>query len=136
VEARNPHDAHRPLGQGFDLDSILCLREERVLASDYTLQLHGKKLAIARKDVLPGLRHARVLVEHRLDGSLWVRFKKTHIPLSPAPVAPAVTPSGLRPPAVTARRKPYWTPKSRPAPDHPWRGTFLPGRKGDISTWR
>jgi hypothetical protein len=136
VEARNPRDAHRPLGQGFDLDSILCLREERTLAADYTLQLHGKKLAIARQDVLPGLRHARVLVEHRLDGTLWARFKKARIPLKPAPSARAVTPSGLRPPGATAKKKPYWTPKSRPAPDHPWRRTFLPCRKGDISTLR
>jgi hypothetical protein len=136
VEARNPQDAHRPLGPGFDLDSILCLREERILASDYTLQLHGKKLAIARKDVLPGLRHARVLVEQRLDGSLWVRFKKTRIPLNKVPDATATTPSGLRPPGAIAKKKPYWTSKSRPAPDHPWRGTFLPGRKGDISTLR
>jgi DNA-binding Lrp family transcriptional regulator len=136
VEARNPQDAHRPLGQGFNLDSILSLREERTLASDYTLHLHGKKLAIARRNVLPGLRHARVVVEQRLDGTLWVRFKKTRIPLNPVPDAPAITPSGLRPPWATAKKKPYWTSKSRPAPDHPWRGTFLFGREGDISTLR
>jgi DNA-binding Lrp family transcriptional regulator len=136
VKARNPQDAHRPLGQGFNLDSILSLREERTLASDYTLQLHGKKFAIARRNVLPGLRHARVVVEQRLDGTLWVRFKKTRIPLNPVPEAPAVTPSGLRPPGAIEKKKPYWTPKSRPAPDHPWRGTFLLGREGDISTLR
>jgi DNA-binding Lrp family transcriptional regulator len=137
VEARNPQDAHRHLGQAFNLDSILCLREERTVASDYTLQLYGKKLAIARRDVLPGLRHARVLVEQRLDGTLWVRFKKTRIPLTPVPNdAPVITPSGLRPPGAITKKKPHWTPKSRPAPDHPWRGTFLLGRKRDTSTLR
>ncbi len=136
VAARNPQDAHRPLGGLFNLDSILCIREERTLASDYTLQLHGRKLAVARKDVLPGLRHARVLVEHRLDGTLWIRFKKAWITLKPIPNAPAITPSGLRPPGAIATKKRQRSPKSRPTPDHSSKGTLLLGSKGDISTWR
>jgi DNA-binding Lrp family transcriptional regulator len=136
VAPANPENAHRPLGKAFDLESILCLREERTLAADYTLQLHGRKLGIAKRDVLPGLRHARVLVEHRLDGTLWARFRKSHIPLIDVLETASVTPSGLRPPGATERKKPHWTSKSRPAPDHPWRGTFLHGRKGDTSTLR
>jgi DNA-binding Lrp family transcriptional regulator len=132
--AANPADAHRPL-RDFDLDSVLCLREERTVASDYTLQIRGQKFGISKKDVRPGLRHARVIVEHRLDGSLWARFRKHRIPLAELPVSPAITPSGLRPPGAIAKTKPYWTPKSRPRPDHPWR-TLLLGRKGDISTLR
>lgn len=137
---RDPRDAHRPLGKDTDLNSILCLRELRTVASDYTLQLNGKKLRILRDDVLPGLRSATILVEQRLDGTLWARFRKARIQLTPAPEA-AVIPSGLRPPGTTAKKKHGSTPKYKPAPEHPWRkpwkkGSFLLGRKGDISTLR
>ena len=122
---RTTRDAHRPLGT-FKLDSILCHRHERLVTSDYTLSLEGRLWAISRDDVLPGLRKARVLVEQRLDGSCWVRFRKKFIPLRPLPKpAPvAASPSGLRPPALAAKKQPTPQRKYKPAPDHPWREPF------------
>jgi hypothetical protein len=122
---RSPRDAHRPLGP-IHLDSVLCHRHERLVTSDYTLSLDGRLWAISRQDVLPGLRKSRVLVEQRLDGSHWVRFRKKFIPLRPLPLpAPvAASPSGLRPSGLAAKKKSAHKRKHKPAPDHPWRKPF------------
>jgi hypothetical protein len=140
VEPSRQQDAHRSLSR-LDLDSILCRRDWRQVAADYTVRLHGQAFAIPRNEVLPGLRKAKVLIERRLDGSLWARFRNKHLSLRPTP---AVRPSGLRPPALAA--KPKVPPKAwHPPNNHPWRQsirlhmlkrTFLPGAKADISTLR
>jgi hypothetical protein len=68
VAPRSCRDAHRQLGS-FDLDSVLCHRFERKVSTDYTLRLSCQRWLIPRAHVQPGLRHSRVLVEQRLDGS-------------------------------------------------------------------
>ncbi len=112
------HDAHRALGS-LHLDSVLCHRFERKVASDYTLSINGQRWLIARANVQPGLRKSRILVEQRLDGSSWLRYRGKHLPLQPLPPA-AASPSGLRPPVLPA--KPH--PRPKPAPGHPWRKPF------------
>jgi DNA-binding Lrp family transcriptional regulator len=121
---RSHHDAHRPLGS-LHLDSVLCHRHHRLVTSDYTIALNGRRWAIAREHVQPGLRKARVLIEERLDGSCWARYRDRRIPLRslPAPAPLAETSSGLRPPDLSAKPKPP-RPRTKPAPDHPWRRPF------------
>ena len=82
---RSSCDAHRPLGS-LRLDSVLCHRHERLVTSDYTLRLNGRRWAIARRQVQPGLRKSRVIVEERLDGSCWARYRGRHLPLQPLPL--------------------------------------------------
>ena len=67
-------DAHRPLGAGEDLDSILSHVENRQVTNDYTVSWHGKFYQIPREAVRPGLRSSWVRVEARLDGAVWVRI--------------------------------------------------------------
>ncbi len=137
VAPRQSQDAHRPLGREHRLEEILSVREPRSVANDYTVRLAGQRWAIARAEVCAGLRRARVLVERRLDGSLWVRFRDRYLSLHPCPAAapglPA-SPSGLRPPGLAGKPKPK--PKYVPPPTHPWKRTLLLGRKEDISTLR
>jgi hypothetical protein len=136
VAPRQSQDAHRPLGREHRLDQILSVRQPRAVANDYTVRWAGQRWAIGRAEVRAGLRRARVLVERRLDGSLWARFRQRYLPLQPCPAAPllAATPSGLRPPGLAAktRRKTKYV----PPPTHPWKRTLLLGRKADISTLR
>src|SRR5207302_2009875 len=77
----------------------------------------------------------RLVKEMRLAGSHWLRFRNRYLRLrhcaEPAPRA--VSPSGLRPPVLTAKQQSRVY-KSAP-PNHPWR-TFQYGRKQDISTLR
>jgi DNA-binding Lrp family transcriptional regulator len=142
VAPRSSRDTHRPLGS-LDLDSVLCHRFDRKVSGDYTLRLSCQRWLIPRAHVQPGLRHSRVLVEQRLDGSSWVRYRGRHLPLLPAPPA-AASPSGLRPLGPAA--KPRLPAKAwHPPANHPWRQacrlhmlkrSLLPGAKADISTLR
>ena len=142
VVPKSSRDAHREL-RSFRLDSVLCHRFERVVSADYTLRLNGDRWLIPRAHVQPGLRRSRVLIEQRLDGSSWVRYRGRHLPLQLAP-PPAASPSGLRPPGPAA--KPKLPAKAwHPPKDHPWRQacrlhmlkrTLLPGAKADIPTLR
>src|SRR5271166_83811 len=106
VTPRNPRNAHRRLGREHP-----------------------------REEICAGLRGAKVEIERRLDGSHWLRFRNHYLRLRHCPqsVRRAVSPSGLRPPVLTANQlsRVY---KSAP-PNHPWR-TFQYGRKPDISTLR
>jgi len=67
-------DAHRPLGQRHELESILSHVEKRRVTNDYTVSWDGKFYRIPREAVRPGLRSASVRVEGRLDGTVWVRI--------------------------------------------------------------
>lgn len=134
---RSSHNAHRPLGS-LRLDSVLCKRHPRQVTSDYTLSLHGQRWLIPKAHVQPGLRKSLVLVEQRLDGSSWVRYRGRHLPLHPLPAA--ASPSGLRPPGLAAKPRRLPPPTPKPGLDHPWRKPFsrtlLLCGKADTSTLR
>jgi hypothetical protein len=137
VEPRRSRDAHRPVTRSYRLESILSFRETRTVDNDYTIRWNAKRWAIARRDVLPGLRRARVKVERRLDGTLWVLFRGRYLSLQLCNDSAEATPSGLSPPGVAKKKKKTKLKKKYiPPPDHPWRRTFLSGRKPDISTLR
>jgi transposase len=135
VAPRNPRNAHRRLGREHRLEEILSVRTARKVAQDHTVSWDGNSWGVPREEVCAGLRGAQVEIERRLDGSHWLRFRGRYLRLRhcPPPAPRAVSPSGLRPPVLTANRlaRAY---KSAP-PNHPWR-TFQYGRKPDISTLR
>ena len=135
VIPRNPRNAHRRLGREQHLEEILSVRVARQVADDYTVSWDGERWGVPREEICAGLRGAKVEIERRLDGSHWLRFRNRYLRLRHCPeaVRRAVTPSGLRPPVLTANQlsRVY---KSAPA-NHPWR-TFQYGRKPDISTLR
>jgi transposase len=135
VTPRHPRNAHRRLGREHRLEEILSVRVARQVADDHTVSWDGERWGVPREEVCAGLRGAKVEIERRLDGSHWLRFRNRYLRLRhcPAPARHAVSPSGLRPPVLTANQlsRVY---KSAPA-NHPWR-TFQYGRKPDISTLR
>jgi len=141
VQPRRARDAHRAVTRSYPLDSILSFREARTVANDYTIRWHAKRWAIARSDILPGLRKARIQVERRLDGTLWVLFRKRYLALQLCSDSTEATPSGVLPPGVAkkknkTKKKNALKKKYIPPPDHPWRRTFLSCKKPDISTLR
>lgn len=83
--AKNPADAHRRLGQEHWLESILSACAMRRVNDDHTLQHAGQRYRIPAEGIRPGLRRARVRVEHRLDGSLVAMFRGQALPILPCP---------------------------------------------------
>lgn len=81
VEPEHPDDAHRRLDKSHNLAASLSHVETRQVRQDYTLRWDGKLYQIERSAVVSGLRGAEVRVEHRLDGTLAVRFNERYLPV-------------------------------------------------------
>jgi hypothetical protein len=71
-------DAHRG-GEGYDLEAILSIQEERQVRNDYTVQVDGRTWQIERGEIRGGLRRTKVIVERRLDGSLRLRWRDRYL---------------------------------------------------------
>lgn len=139
--AAEPADVHRD-ADGFDLEAIFSIQQPRRVANDCTVRLEGQTYQIEAGATAPGLAGSRVTVERRLDSTMRLRWGDRYLryrrlgPMAPSgkKEQPAVDPSvGPSPPSrSTAKKtKPYTPPH-----DHPWRRTFLPGKKPDNSTLR
>jgi hypothetical protein len=78
VPPTKPSDAHRPLGPGHDLEAILSVQEVRTVSNDYTVRFENRFFQLL-KPAYPGLRRGKVVVETRLDGTLWIRFRGRYL---------------------------------------------------------
>jgi hypothetical protein len=99
--AKEASDAHRPLGPGHDLASILSIQAQRVVSNDYTVRL-ANRLYQLHKPALPGLRGGRVVMEERLDGSLAIRFGTRYLKYSEVTGSAGPGGSAPRPPEFDA----------------------------------
>ncbi len=132
-------DAHRS-ARGLDLDAIFSVQETRRVANDCTVQFKGQVYQIETHEIADGLAGSQVTVQQRLDGTLCLRwrdrylaYRKLDAARSPDDRRAGDRSVGLRPPSRSPAKKakPYV-----PSPDHPWRRTFLSGKKEDNSTLR
>lgn len=131
-------DMHRD-AEDLDLEGIFSVQETRGVARDATVQFRGQTLQIEQPEPALAGGRARVVVQERLDGSLHLTWKGRYLRFRL--IAPHEHRSGrrvqggptvgLRPPSGPPARKPHV-----PPPDHPWRRTFLSGKKEDTSTLR
>jgi transposase len=144
VPAASPGSAYRPWPARRSLDDICCLKYERVVGGDNTVQLGEHRLQL-----LPGPRqisfaHARVVVHERLDGSLAVFRRGTCLATQPAPLeapllrardyrrpgpqrpaAPHAPPPARPPSPAPSADDPAQPQPSKPRPNHPWRNSLL-----------
>jgi transposase len=70
VEAAQEKDLHRPIPEGLDIRTILCIKTQRRLRNDFTVA-HNKKLY----QVQDRIRAKKVMVEERLDGKMYITYK-------------------------------------------------------------
>jgi len=75
-------DAHRPLGSGQDLDSILSHAEKRRVSNNYTVSWDAKTYQLPREAVKPGLKSTWIRIEGRLDGTVWGRVADRAVKLT------------------------------------------------------
>ncbi len=73
VPASQPESAYRPLDPELDLCGVLCIKEQRKVARDNTVQYHGKTLQLFPGVDRPSYAGTRVEVEERLDGRIVVK---------------------------------------------------------------
>lgn len=82
VEPANASDAHRRLLKQHALAAILSHVEERVIASDYTLQFGSERYQIEKSSIAPRMRGSQVRVEVRLDGTMAARWEDKYIQIA------------------------------------------------------
>ena len=118
--AASKADLHRPAPHRRDLDSILCIKEERTIRNDFTV-IHNRTLYQIEK----ATRAKKILIEERLDGSLHITYngqdlKYRQITAASVKEKPQSSPSELD-------RQP-WIPPA----NHPWRKPLLSKRRARI----
>ena len=131
VAAADPASAWRSWPDGLTAASVLCFHYPRRVANDATVSWGPGALSLPpRRDGRSWAGRA-VVLEERLDSSLWVRHDGEHYPVAEAPAAPTL----LRARRLSRRAAemsddiasisaPPTLPrpgKRRPASDHPWR---------------
>lgn len=99
-------DVHRPLGEGDDLDAILCAGVERYVTRDCTVQYRRRTYRVAGKDGLPVPAEALIRLEMSPKGKL-VAFSDGRR-LSLTLIDPARSPS-----FSAERKRPARPPKAR-----------------------
>jgi hypothetical protein len=65
-------NAHKPK-DGFNLEAIFSVQEERVVMNDNTFRLHGKRRQIDLRPTDPNLARSKVIIEKRLNGKLAIK---------------------------------------------------------------
>jgi len=115
VEPSEESDYHRN-ARGYDLSAILCIQEDRSLASDWIVRFDNCYYQIQRKTGTPPAVR-RVKVRRYLNGEIHIQYRGKDVefkqlPARPSPPVKAPTRAG----SAKKRSKPYVPPL-----DHPWR---------------
>jgi len=111
VQAAHPTNLHRRVPTRLDLDTVLCLKTQRRLNADSTVQHEGQVYLVQDR-----VKAQTVMVHQRLDGSIHLRCHNRALsyrlvaqrPRKAQPMVKSV-------PAKTTHR---------PAAEHPWRGSY------------
>jgi len=106
VTPKKEENLHRPVS--VDLDTVLCIKTERTLKNDHTIQLAGRLYQIEDR-----IRTKKVMVEELIDGTMKIRHKGVQVAFHEITERPA----------KPEKERPY-LPKGkghRPPLNHPWR---------------
>jgi hypothetical protein len=129
VEAADPSDLHRPLPDDVNLKQLFSRTEKRSVANDFTIRYRNVRYQISEEEA-EGIRPKdRIILEHRLDGSLCYRHRDRYLNLTAVEQCERFGPKHEpRPKAKTPPRKSRAKPgpkqkhiPPKPKPDHPWK---------------
>lgn len=70
IRPRNPQSAFRPIPEGLDLRTILCVESVRAVQSDNTIRLHGRLYQLRPPESRTAFYGAKIKVQEWFDGSM------------------------------------------------------------------
>jgi transposase len=112
VEAESSVNMHRSI-DGFDLDNILCLKDERVLTNDWTIVYKTRYLQLHKDQRAVLFPKNKITVHEHLDGTLKLLIRNIELDFTILPE---------RPQKRVIERQPKELPQpKKPAANHPWR---------------
>lgn len=117
VPAMVSTDLHCRRPSKYVLDSILCVKEERAFRKNSTVH-YKKRIFLITERV--SRRVSRVIVEERLDGSIWIRHKGGYLKykeIDPKFIVKAEKGIAIKDVSKRKRRRK----SSIPGEHHPWR---------------
>ena len=111
VAPQSNHDAHRPLLKSHDLDDILSVKIERIIANDYTIRLKNAFYQILKNATVRPRPKSKIIAQIRLDDSVHLFFKGVELEFKTLPARPykpyyAATPSALKNKPLAQHKKP------------------------------
>ena len=112
VEAENLVDMHRPT-KGYDLDNILCFKEERVMPNDRTIMYKTRYLQLHADQKTLIFPKNTITVHEHLDGALRLFMRNMELNFT------ELTERPKKQIIEKIRKVPHFT---KPAANHPWRG--------------
>ena len=120
VNPKEKTDLHRKIPKGLKLDSILCIKEERVLRNDFTIAYDGKLYQIE-----DAVKAEKVTVEVRINGTMVITHNNVFLKFK----------------EINERPEKQKTPRilkkkifNKPPADHPWRK--LTDKRWKNNSWR
>jgi hypothetical protein len=113
VVAAETADLHRALGREWQLDDVLSIEENRVVAADATVSWQNRSLQLLRQKGELGLVGQSIIVRQHRDGRLQLLYRGQtlrwkELPGRPQPQPPPRTPRAARAAGL-------------PVGEHPWR---------------
>jgi hypothetical protein len=118
VSAVQAGDTHRPLGM-YDLPRILCLKETRILANDFTISYHQRLLQIEQQSQVIVRPKDKIVVSKLLNNSLILTTRGKQVrftEIQKRPVKPII-------------ERTYSNIYYKPTYNHPWRKPWASGSK-------
>jgi len=128
VAAAQPDVVYRPLDPELDLAGVLCIKEQRKVARDNTVQYKGKTLQLFPGTERTSYARTRVEVQERLDGRILVKCGVEVLTPQEAPPLAAELRSHVTSPPVV----PYVL---DPTPERPTRPPKPPGPLAGETIW-
>ena len=90
VPAAHPEPAWRPWPEGLSAEAVFCFHYPRRVARDATVSWPSGPLALPRRPDGRSWAGRSIVLQERLDGSLWVSHDGLCLPVTPAPADPRI----------------------------------------------
>lgn len=125
--AAEPADAHRPLPRGGDLADVFCFETARTVMNDWCIRHENRFYQILEENRPLPKPKDKVVVRTRLDGTQALLYRDTPLAFRILETPPQKKNTKPAPAATAAA-----SPKTKPAPEHPWRRPFKPAAEGAL----
>lgn len=123
VKPKSETNMHKPIN-GYNLDNVFCLKEDRRINNDFTISYKGRWLQLAGKQATVVRPKNVVVIHEQLDRTIEIYLRKTKLNYKELPKRPEK--QNMIAKVTILRERKQWTPPA----NHPWRKNM----KRDIST--